>query len=109
MKEDTIEQCQKCKFNEREIENIKKNIEEISLDMKIYQKETYGIKLDFGKFESYITSQFLHFTSKLDEIIVRIDRDKNEKKSNRISLLNHFMYPALCGGMMVYITYKLYN
>jgi len=107
MENNIIEQCQKCAVLEREVENIKEDIEDMRVDMKVLQKMSQEMQVNFGKLEVFMTAQFLHFTNKLDEIIQKMNDDCNTKKEHKFTFLGQFIYPLGYGAILFYIAWKL--
>jgi len=107
MIDEQIKQCQKCAILEKEIENIKKDVEEVRIDMKVFQRMNQEMELKFGKFETFMTEKFLHITNKLDEITQRMEKDSENKKGHKMTFLSQFVYPGIYSLILVYVAFKL--
>ena len=66
MEENTIKECQKCAVLEKELDNIKKDVDEMRIDMKVFQRINQEAEIKLGKLETFITQKFLQITDKLD-------------------------------------------
>jgi hypothetical protein len=102
-----LERCRQCSINEREIENIRKDIEEIKIDMRVFQRMNQEMEIKFGKLETFITEKFLQMSNKLDEITVRMDEDKAGRKNSFSLFIGQFILPLLAGAILAYIAIKL--
>lgn len=104
---DIFEHCTKCGIFEKEIENIKKDVDEMKIDIKVSQKVYQEFELRFTKFETFITEKFSQLNEKFDDIISGMAKAKESKNGKIQSFITDFIYPALVGTALVYIAYKL--
>ena len=55
-----VEQCQKCAVLERELDNVKKDVDEMRIDMRGFQRMTQEVEIKYSKIE-ILTCQYILF------------------------------------------------
>lgn len=99
--------CEKCIILEKDIENIKKDVEEMRVDMKVFQRVSQDLEIKFNKIETLFNEKFLQITDKLDNIVQRMDKDTENRKNNKLTFLGQFVYPVAVAVILLYLTYKI--
>ena len=104
---DQIEQCQKCAVLEKELDNVKKDVDEMRVDMRGFQRMTQEVEIKYSKIETLITEKFVQITRALSDIKEKMDKDSEDKKGNKLTFIGQFVYPSLYSIILVYIAYIL--
>jgi len=102
-----VEQCQKCAILERELDNMKKDVDEIRIDIRGFQRMTQEVEIKYSKIETLITEKFVQITKALSDIKEKMDKDSENKKEHKLTFIGQFVYPSLYSLILVYIAYKL--
>ena len=102
-----VEQCQKCTVLERELDNVKKDVDEMRIDMRGFQRMTQEVEIKYSKIETLITEKFVQITRALGDIKEKMDKDSEDRNENKLTFIGQFVYPSIYSLILVYIAYKL--
>lgn len=101
------EECRKCGILEREMDNMKRTIDEMRIDMRGFQRVAQEVEIKYSKIETLITEKFLQITDALNDIKDKMNTETNNKKSNISLLIGQFIYPSLVGLVVAYVAWKI--
>jgi hypothetical protein len=102
-----IEQCQKCALLEREMNNLRRDVDEMKIDIKVSQKTNQDLEIKFGKLETLFTEKFIQLNDKLDDISKRMSDETDGRRNQKMTFIGQFLYPAIVGLVLFYIAYKV--
>jgi hypothetical protein len=101
------EECRKCGILEREMDNMKRTIDEMRIDMRGFQRVAQEVEIKYSRIETLITEKFLQITDALNDIKDKMNIETNNKKSNISLLIGQFIYPSLVSLVVTYVAWKI--